>query len=675
MSRSPATASVAQSALRPYEESWEAIYNLIDEGAGWSGHERNCFFLNTRTTAFANVSAASGADFEDDGRALATTDWDFDGRLDAWVMNRTAPRLRLLRNASSAGAHWVSLRLRGTKSNRDAIGARVEITPSSGPPLIRTLRAGEGYLSQSGKAVLIGLGTDAGIAEVVVRWPGGGSERFTGVTADAHWTLVEGAGRAEKWLPPRGPIALPVGALEVPDRPSAARTWLAGRVLFPAESYRAWGGNSEPLPVRTGRPLLINLWSSTCGPCLEELAEWKAEAESLRRAGVEVLALCVDEEGSEAGRASAARAAGMGFPTGLATPEVTLAMETVSRAFLESRRPLPVPTSLLLDADGLTAALYKGRLTSAQLIKDAALLHATAEAQREAALPFLGRWMTPPLAANPRQIVGTLMKAAQVEPARAYTRRCLDPSSPLRLSGPTQASLTLFLGDLDLDAGALDAAVAIYDRLFELAPRDPAIHREVAIRLVTKQRVPEALRHLELAVRLDPTHADSRLNLAALQLRQGRADMALENLLELVHQRPDSGSLRIQVARILESQGRAADAVAQYEAAVRLQPDSPASIALAWLLATHPDATLRDGSRAVELAERAARGAGANDLRTIEVLAAAYAEVGRFDDAVAVAQRAGAQASAAGDAEGGARIERMLQEFRANRPVRMSVGR
>ena len=61
---------------------------MIDSGKAFSGNERNCVFLNTRDGRFADISAGSGLDFPDDGRAIAVTDWDQDGDLDLWISNR-----------------------------------------------------------------------------------------------------------------------------------------------------------------------------------------------------------------------------------------------------------------------------------------------------------------------------------------------------------------------------------------------------------------------------------------------------------------------------------------------------------------------------------------------------------------------------------------------------------
>ena len=135
--------------LSAYLDGWQAVMNLLRSGSSFSGHERNCAFLNCGVQdsvsvprqskiknqkskiQFADVSAASGLDFDDDARALALVDWDHDGDLDLWLANRTGPRLRLMINqtvpAGQPSNRFVALKLRGTTSNRDAIGARVEL--------------------------------------------------------------------------------------------------------------------------------------------------------------------------------------------------------------------------------------------------------------------------------------------------------------------------------------------------------------------------------------------------------------------------------------------------------------------------------------------------------------------------------------------------------------------
>ena len=84
----------------------------VRKGTSWSGHERNRCLLNFSGQEFADASSVSGLDFDDDGRGLAVTDWNRDGKLDLWFRNRSAPRLRLMLNQAAQG-EFVALRLQG----------------------------------------------------------------------------------------------------------------------------------------------------------------------------------------------------------------------------------------------------------------------------------------------------------------------------------------------------------------------------------------------------------------------------------------------------------------------------------------------------------------------------------------------------------------------------------
>ena len=140
----------------------QSFLNVVREGRSFSGRERHCLFLNTGAGQYADVSAVTGFDLPDDGRALAQVDWDDDGDLDFWISNRSGPQVRYLENRSNnqPRRHYVNVELVGTTSNRDGIGARVRVFLADDPdrPISRTLRAGDSFLSQSSKRLPIWLG-------------------------------------------------------------------------------------------------------------------------------------------------------------------------------------------------------------------------------------------------------------------------------------------------------------------------------------------------------------------------------------------------------------------------------------------------------------------------------------------------------------------------------------
>ncbi|MBA21446.1 MAG: hypothetical protein CMJ97_08740 [Planctomycetes bacterium] len=134
--------------LQRYLDGWEIINRMIREDTSWGGRERNCLHLSSGEGDFIDISAASGVDYIQDGRALCRLDLDLDGRPDLALRNRDGPQLRLLRNTWPGDNRALWVRLEGRSCNRDAIGARISVT-SSGKTRIKDIRAGAALLSQS----------------------------------------------------------------------------------------------------------------------------------------------------------------------------------------------------------------------------------------------------------------------------------------------------------------------------------------------------------------------------------------------------------------------------------------------------------------------------------------------------------------------------------------------
>jgi enediyne biosynthesis protein E4 len=127
------------------------------------------------------------------GRGAAVLDYDRDGRLDIALTRNNAPA-RLLHNETVTGNHWLSVRLRGTRSNRDGIGAWLTLK-SSGGTQVAERRGGSSYLSASEGLVHFGLGRARAPLRLEVRWPSGLTEAFTDLVEDRTVSISEGSGR------------------------------------------------------------------------------------------------------------------------------------------------------------------------------------------------------------------------------------------------------------------------------------------------------------------------------------------------------------------------------------------------------------------------------------------------------------------------------------------------
>ena len=239
------------------------MHESIRQGSSFSGRERHCSFLNLRDGTFADISPVSGLDFPDDGRAIARVDWDHDGDLDFWIVNRSGPQVRFLRNEVPQENNFLVIRLEGRTCNRDAIGARVELhLKGEATPLIRTVSAGDGFLAQSSKSLHFGLGDATEIDRVVVRWPGGNEEEFSGLQANGHYDLEQSSGRAIA-RPTRPSLSLRSSRLAEPRTSEQSRVLSTSQLPLPRLEYRTFEGRRRTVVNSShggvSRPVLLNL--------------------------------------------------------------------------------------------------------------------------------------------------------------------------------------------------------------------------------------------------------------------------------------------------------------------------------------------------------------------------------------------------------------------------------
>ncbi len=519
--------------LADYLSAWLAIGEMSRQGNSWSGRERNNIFLNTRNGRFADISATSGADFPDDARAAAVTDWDGDGDLDVWLANRTGPRVRFLRNRSATDTNHVTFRLRGRDVNRDAIGARVSLLPGAGaPPLVRTLRAGEGFLAQSSKWVHFGLGEVASIESVEVRWPGGATERFPAVEPGGRYLLEEGSGIATP-LPARAAVtALAPTPIETSFESGASHVRLTARPALPPLDYLTFDGATRRL--ERGRPVLLNLWASWCAPCVTELRDLEERREELGAAGLEIVALSVDEDPDRA-RALLASIEPR-FQVGFAPATTIDVLDILQKALLEERRRLALPMSFLIDPAGRLAVLYKGPLEIDALLDDLDILPLDDYQTRAATAPLPGIWATFPTPFPHNKLVGEFASFGHPEVAAFYQRLAGRRAVGSAMSDDPIAA-DIARGFALLEQGEQRAAEQILGGLVErlaeqiLAhPDSPTPKVRLGVVLIGLDRPAQALQIFERALENQPDNVEALTNAAVLNWRGGRVERARELL-------------------------------------------------------------------------------------------------------------------------------------------------
>ncbi len=304
-----------------------------------------------------------------------------------------------------------------------------------------------------------------------------------------------------------------------------------------------------------------------------------------------------------------------------------------------------------------------------------------------------------PSAPNHYNLANLLLQQGKFEEAQAQYE------AALRLN-PELIEAWFNLGVLEAKQGQPAKAARNYAEALRLQPAHTGAHLSLGALLAGEKKFVEAIGHFEAVLRATPDNLDAHFNLASalnakgdyagaaaqyaevcrlhpedVEARQGlalallgadRMTEAVEQFREALRLRPDA-RMHHYLALVLDSQGRAAEALPHYRDAVRLGPDTALYLNdLAWFLATNPMPDLRDGAEAVRLAERARELNRGKEARVWGTLDAAYAEAGRFAEALATAAKARELALAAGQADIARQAEERMALYHAGKPYRIA---
>jgi len=205
------------------------------------------------------------------------------------------------------------------------------------------------------------------------------------------------------------------------------------------------------------------------------------------------------------------------------------------------------------------------------------------------------------------------------------------------------------LGFLFLRRGELDQAISQFQAALNIRSSNAAahynlgaalIHNNLGNALARKGLSDEAIGHYQEAVRLRTDYADAHYNFGSVLLQKGRIDEAITHWQKALAIQPYDGDVHTSLGNAFLQKGLVKEAISHYQQALEIAPqDVLAQNNLAWILATSSDSSIRDGAKAVVLAEKAVQLSSGKNPNFFRTLAASYAESGRFSEAVAAAQR------------------------------------
>jgi len=509
-----------------YEQGWNALNELIRSDYTWSGFERNVFYAKNGDGTFSDVSGAVGLDFIEDGRAFALADFDHDGRLEVCLKNRNAPQLRLLKNVIERLAPSIAFRLRGVKSNPDAIGATVTVETGAGRQT-RTLQAGSGFLSQHGKDLFFGLGDAKGPVSAAIRWPSGLVQQLHGLPLNHRIHVEEGSApvRQETFRTPAkaGAPRQPAGEA----LPDTVETWLLSPVAAPDTGL-------------AGKPTLVTLYAPESDKprtmsSLLQLHTIKADESSDLAAGYNIL----------------------------------------YRNLFDRRRDLALPTSFLIDEQGDVVKVYQGPVSPAHAEEDCRQIPRSAADRLARALPFPGVAATYEYGRNNLTLGTVFFERGYFEQAEAAFHLSLrdDPSS---------AEAQYGLGSVYLKQQKDRQARESFERTVKMTASYPNTlpnaWNNLGLLATRGGRMDEAVHYFQEALRVSPDYWIALENLGNAYRSQKRWDEARRTLEKALAARPRDPEANYNLAMVLAQQDQAGRAFQYLQTALRLRPTYPEAL-------------------------------------------------------------------------------------------------
>ncbi len=275
---------------------------------------------------------------------------------------------------------------------------------------------------------------------------------------------------------------------------------------------------------------------------------------------------------------------------------------------------------------------------------------------------------------------------------------------------PDYAEAESSLGNAFLQNGQVDQAITYYERALKIKPEKADAHSNLGNALLQKSRIDEAISHCQKALEIKPDYTDARCNLGNAFLQKGQVDQAIVQYQRALEVKPDFSEAYYNLGNAFLQVGQADEAILHYQKALEIKPHysdahgnlgnvllqkgevdeaiahyqwalqiNPLNIVvqnnLGLVLATSPTSSLRSGIKAVEFARQANQLSGGFQPLVLRTLAAAYAEAGRFPDAVETAQRALDLAETGGNATLSKTIASDLWLYKARIPLRIETTR
>jgi tetratricopeptide (TPR) repeat protein/peroxiredoxin len=560
-----------------YEQGWSAINELIRADGTWSGYERNILYANNRDGTFSDISGVIGLDFLEDGRAFALADFDHDGRQEVFLKNRNGPQVRLLKNVKEKLPPAIAFRLRGTKSNRDAIGAVITLETELGRHT-GSLQAGSGFLSQHSKEVFFGLGATKGPVRASIRWPSGLVQELRDLPINHRVWIEEGSepSRMEAFRAAsgRGPLANSKPQ-EIETLPTTAETWLLAPVEAPDFSLSDFGGQVRTLSALRGKPVLLNFWATGAERCEEDWIAFNQHHTAWAAQGLQLLAVNIDAPADAERVGSLVRKHHLSFPILRGSEDVAAIYNIVYRYLFDRHRDLGLPASFLIDANGQIVKVYQGPVDPEHVERDFRHIPQTGAERLARALPFPGVTDTIEFGRNYLSYGSVFFQRGYMDQAEASFQIALrdDPSSAEAFYG---------IGSVYLNQQKTTEARKSFERALKLRASypDTLAHswNNLGLLAAREGRAGEAIGYFQKALKISPDHMIALDNLGSAYRQQKQWDYARKTYERALAVSPNDAEANYGLGMVYAQNDDTARAFESLQKALKLRPVYPEAL-------------------------------------------------------------------------------------------------
>jgi Flp pilus assembly protein TadD/peroxiredoxin len=482
----------------------------------------------------------------------------------------------------------IVVRLRGDKSNRDAIGTAVTVVSGS---LRQTkyVQAGSGFLSQHTKDLFFGLGENSAGVKATIHWPSGLTQEFENLPVNRRIEIHEGQPSFQARPFAASPKSWAVGVQAFPTGevlPSTWGTWLVEPVTAPDFSLPDLSGNLHALSSFRAKFVLLNLWATGSPACRESLEILRQSDAALNARGLQIVAVNFDDAQDPRAIQSYVGKEVLPFPVLLASREMAGIYNIVYRYLFDRHRDLSLPTHLLIDPSGEIVKIYHGTVDAVEVLADIASVPGTAAERLRKALPF----------------PGTLHRDAFQRNAHTY-------------------------GVAFFQHGFLKEAEQAFQQVISANPEDADAYYNLGTLYLRRNSPEEAKHNLEQALKLRPNYPEAWNNLGMMAAQQGKNEEAIRSFQQSLELRPSYGTALLNLGNLYRRQGDFAQAETFLKRAHNSAPADPeANYSLGMLYARKNETGLAEQYLRAALKQRPDYSDALNNLGVLLIQQQRYAE-------------------------------------------------